>query len=308
MKCLITGGAGFIGSHLADRLVKDGHKIAILDNLSTGKKENLNKKANFYKIDICDSKICQIFKKEKPEIVFHLAAQVNVRKSVESPMEDAKINILGFINILENCRKFGIKKIIFASSGGAIYGEADIIPTSEDYPTNPLSPYGVAKLSSEKYLTYYSKIFGLPFISLRFSNVYGPRQSSKGEAGVIAIFCEKMFSGIQPIIHGNGKKTRDFVFVEDVVSAILLSAQGTEFGIFNVGTSKETSINDIFFDLKKFTKSKCQEVHGLESIGEQKRSCLDCNNIKRAFNWKTKYDLIDGLKKTVHWFGVQKLS
>ena len=189
MKCLVAGGAGFIGSHHVDRLIKEGHKVVVIDNLSTGKKENLNPKAKFYKLDIRDPEISQIFSREEPEIVFHYAAQIDVRKSVKDPIGDAKINILGTLNLLENCREFKIKKVIFASSGGAIYGDADIVPTPENYPEWPLSPYGIAKLTIDKYLNYYYQVFGLLYISLRFANVYGPRQDSKGEAGVVAIFC-----------------------------------------------------------------------------------------------------------------------
>jgi len=302
MKCLITGGAGFIGSNLVDRLIKDRHKITIIDNLSTGKKENLNKEANFYKIDICDSKISQIFKEEKPEIVFHLAAQIDVRKSVENPVEDSKINILGSLNILENCQKFGVKKVIFASSGGALYGEAKIIPTSESYPANPLSPYGVAKFSIEKYLNYYYAVFGLPFISLRLANVYGPRQNSKGEAGVIAIFCDKIFSKNKLVINGTGKQTRDFVFVGDVIEANILAMQSKKIGIFNIGTAKETDINSIFKQLKIITGSKCKEIHGPKQLGEQQRSCIDSKKAKKMLNWQPKVSFIQGLKKTIQWY------
>ena len=302
MKCLVTGGAGFIGSHLVDRLIKEGHRVVIIDDLSTGKKENLNSKAKFYKIDICSSKISQIFKKEKPEIIFHYAAQIDVRKSVENPVEDAKINILGTLNILENCKKYKVKKFIFASTGGAIYGETDIIPTSETHPGQPLSPYGIAKLVAEKYLNYYYKVFGLPFLSLRLANVYGPRQNSKGEAGVVAIFCDEMLSGRQPIINGDGKQTRDFVCLEDVVYANILALKQNKSGIFNIGTAKETSVNEIFKKIKNLTKSNCKEIHGPAKPGEQKRSCLDYSKAKRELGWQPKYSLDNGLNKTVEWF------
>ena len=200
MKCLVTGGAGFIGSHLQDRLIKDGHQVVVIDNLSTGKRENLNPKAKFYKIDVRDSKISQIFKKERSELVFHLASQIDVRKSVENPVEDAKINILGSLNVIQNFISINrqnphksTSKFIFASTGGAIYGEANVIPTPEGYPEFPLSPYGIAKLTIEKYLNYYHKVFGLSYISLRLANIYGPRQNSKGEAGVVAIFAMKCY-------------------------------------------------------------------------------------------------------------------
>jgi len=302
MKFLVTGGAGFIGSHLVDRLIKGGHKVVVIDNLSTGRKENLNPKAKFYKIDICSYRISQIFKKEKPEIVFHFAAQIDVRKSVENPVEDAKINILGTLNILENCKKYNIRKVIFASTGGAIYGDADIVPTPETYPELPLSPYGIAKLTIEKHLSYYYKVFGLPYVSLRLANVYGPRQNSKGEAGVVAIFCDKMLSKKQPIINGDGKQTRDFVFVDDVVEANISALKKDKVGIFNIGTARETDVNTLFKKLRELTDSKCAKIHGPTLPGEQKRSCLDYSEAKRELGWQPKYSLDKGLKKTVEWF------
>jgi len=303
---LVTGGAGFIGSHLVDRLIKEGQKVVVIDNLSTGKKENLNSKAKFYKIDIRDSKISQIFKKEKPEIVFHYAAQIKVRKSMENSKEDTKINILGSLNLLENCRKFRVKKFIFASTG-AIYGEAKIIPTPEDYFEKPLSPYGISKLVIEKYLNYYYQVFGLPFVSLRMANVYGPRQNSKGEAGVVAIFCDRMLSGKQPIINGDGKQTRDFIYVDDVIEANTSALKKNKIGIFNIGTAKETDINRIFRKIKELTASECKEIHGPTQLGEQKRSCLDYSKARKELNWQPKYDLERGLKKTVEWFYCQNL-
>lgn len=302
MKILVTGGAGFIGSHLVDRLIKEGHRVSVIDNLSTGKEENINPKAKFYKIDICDPEISQIFEKEKPEIVFHYAAQIDLRESVEDPIKNAQINILGTLNILENCKKSKIKKFIFASTGGAMYGEAEIIPTPETYPEFPLSPYGIEKLTIEKYLNYYSKVFGLPFISLRLANIYGPRQNSKGEAGVVAIFCDKMLSGEQPIIYGDGNRTRDFVFVDDVVDANILAMEKGRVGIFNIGTAKETNINTIFKKLKELTTSNCKEIHGPAKPGEQKRSCLDFAKAKKELNWQPQFNLDEGLKKTVEWF------
>lgn len=299
---LITGGAGFIGSNLADRLMQEGYRVVVIDNLSTGKKENLNSKVNFYKADIGDAKISNIFEKEKPEIVYHFAAQINVRKSTEDPIEDARINILGSINILENCRNFGIEKIIFASTGGAIYGEADVVPTSEKYPTFPLSPYGIAKLATEKYLHYFYKTFGLPFIALRLANVYGPRQNSKGEAGVVAIFCDKMLLNKNPIIYGSGKQTRDFVYVQDVVESAILAMKKNKIGIFNIGTGKETNINTVFEIIKEKIKSNCKKTHEPARQGEQQRSCLDYLKAKKEILWRPKYNLQEGLELTVQWF------
>lgn len=312
MKILVTGGAGFIGSHIVDRLVKEGHKVVIIDNLSTGKKENLNPKAKFYKLDIQSPRVAEVFKKEKPEIVFHLAAQIDVRKSVENPLEDAKTNILGSLNIIQNFINVNSRKLapsshkfvkfIFASTGGAIYGDADIVPTPETYPEFPLSPYGICKLSVEKYLNYYWKVFGLPYVALRYANVYGPRQNSKGEAGVIAIFLDKMLSGEKPVINGNGRQTRDFVFVKDVVEANILAMKKNKVGVYNIGTSKETDINTIFRKLKTLTGLNVKETHAPAKPGEQKRSCLDWAKAKKELSFEPKYNLDDGLKETVEWF------
>lgn len=303
MKYLVTGGAGFIASHLVDRLIKEGHSVVIIDNLSTGKKENLNPGANFYNIDILDSKISHIFEENKPDIVFHYAAQIDVRKSVEDPTGSAKINILGSLNILENCKKFGVKKIVFASTGGAIYGEAEVVPTPEDYSTQPVSPYGIEKLIVEHYLNFYKKEYNLDYLILRFANVYGPRQNSKGEAGVVAIFCDKMLAGEQVIINGQGKQTRDFVFVEDVIEANILGVKRNESGPFNIGTAKETDINTIFKNLKKLFGAENKEIYGPQKVGEQKRSCLDFTKAKETFSWQPKHSLVQGLEKTKEWFG-----
>ena len=302
IKCIVTGGAGFIGSHLVDKLLEQGYKVAIIDNLSTGRKENINPKADFYNINIQDSKISDIFNKVKPDIIFHYAAQINIRKSVNDPIESAKTNILGSLNILENCRNFGVKKIIFASSGGAVYGEAKIIPTPENYPAEPVSPYGIEKLIFEHYLGFYKKEYGLDYLILRFANVYGPRQNSRGEAGVIAIFCDKMINGEESLINGDGKQTRDFVFVEDVIIANVFGVQKNKNGIFNIGTGVETNINDIFRKLKGLFNVEIKEIHAPEKQGEQKRSCLDSKKAKVGLGWQPKYNLNKGLKKTQEWF------
>jgi len=306
MKYIVTGGAGFIASHIVDKLIEQKNEVAVIDNLSTGKKENLNPKAVFYKIDIQDSKISEIFKKEKPDIVFHYAAQIDVRKSVEDPIESAKTNILGSLNILENCRNFGIKKIIFASSGGAIYGETKIIPTPEDCSTQPISPYGIEKLVVENYLHFYKKEYGLDYLILRFANVYGPRQNSKGEGGVVAIFCAKLLDGSHPVVNGDGKQTRDFIFVDDIIKANILGLNKNESGVFNIGTGVETDINTVFEKLKEMFGSKVQETHGPGKAGEQKRSCLDCAKAEEELGWTAKYDLENGLKDTLLWFKSHK--
>jgi UDP-glucose 4-epimerase len=302
IRVLVSGGAGFIGSHIVDALIKDGNDAVVIDNLSTGKKENLNPKARFYKVDIKDKKVEDIFKKEKPDYVCHQAAHIDLRASVKDPIFDAENNIIGSLNILENCVKYGVKKVVFASTGGAIYGDANIIPTQESYPAYPVSPYGVSKLSVENYLHYYFKIFKLPYAALRYANVYGPRQDSKGEAGVIAIFTEKMLIGGEPLIFGNGRQTRDYIFAGDVARANILALKNKKIGCYNVGTGVETSVNQIFRNLVKLTKADVKEKHVEAAKGEQKRSCLDASKIKKDFGWKVGTNLEDGLKITVEWF------
>jgi UDP-glucose 4-epimerase len=305
-KILVTGGAGFIGSHLVDALIERGHRVVVIDNLSTGKKENINKRAKFYKIDIYSPKIGEIFKKEKPEIIFHLAAQINVRRSIENPLKDAKINILGSLNILENCKKFKTQKIIFASSAG-VYGEARTLPTPEDYLVNPDSPYRIAKRTIENYLKFYKENFGLKFISLRFSNVYGPRQDPKGEAGAVAIFINKLLKGERPTIFGDGKQTRDFIFVEDVVSACLKAIEYKgEKEIFNIGTGIETSINELYKIISKLLRTKIKPKYDPEKPGDLKRSCLEISLAKRELKWKPKYNLEKGLEKTMKFLKLDK--
>lgn len=302
MKYLVTGGAGFIGSHLTDGLVEKGNKVVVVDNLSTGKKGNLNKKAVFYKIDVGTPKLSQIFKKERPDVVFHFAAHIEARESVKNPVFDAKANILTTLNLLENCRRFKVKKIIFASSGGEIYGRAKEIPTPETYLPVPLSPYGVAKLAVEGYLYSYFKVHSLPFAALRFGNVYGPRQNPYGEAGVVAIFTNKMLKNQQPLIHGDGKQTKDYIFIKDAIDATILSFKKNFQGILNVGTGKETSVLEIFSNLKRLTYSDVKEKHTALSPIAFKEGRLSIEKAKRILNWQPKYSLEKGLEETVEWF------
>ena len=304
MKCLVTGGAGFIGSHIADILIKKGEEVSIIDNLSTGKIKNLNKKAIFYKEDIRNKKaIEKMFEKEKLDYVFHTAAQINVRESVENPVKDASINILGTLNLLEACRKCNVKKFIFSSTGGAIYGDNVKIPTIETEKQQPTNPYGIAKLADENYLYFYKKVYGIDYVSLRYSNVYGPRQNYKGEAGVVAIFINKILNNKQSVINGSGKQTRDYVYVRDVARANLLALKLN--GIFNVSTGKETSVNELFKMLKKIMRINVEAVHGPAKKGEQKRSCLDYSKIKGK-GWEPKTGLEQGLEATIEWFKKQK--
>ncbi len=300
-KILVTGGAGFIGSHVVDLLVSKGHEVVILDNLSSGIRENINSKAKFYEEDLKNYKnIEAIFENEKFNIVFHLAAQIDVRKSVEDPIEDAKINVIGSLNLINLCQKYGVGHFIFSSTGGAIYGNKASLPTNEDAEKNPLSPYGCAKLSVEKYLNFYSEVHGLKSSILRYSNVYGPRQNYHGEAGVIAIFLNNMLCDKKSAIYG-GVQTRDFVYVGDVARANLMVLEG-EGGIYNVGTGIETDIIGIFGKLNKFFKYKFEAEYGSMKKGEQMKSCLDFKKINEVFGWKPEVELDNGLCRTYNWF------
>ena len=306
MKILVTGGAGFIGSHLVDALVDKEHEVVVIDNLSTGKKENLNSAAKFYEIDISDQKIADIFGREKFDIVFHHAAQIDLRKSVADPVFDLQVNVGGSLNLLENCVQHKVKKFIFASTGGAIYGDHEKIPTPESVVAKPTSPYGIAKLTVEHYLYYYNNVHKLDYAVLRYANVYGPRQNSKGEAGVVAIFCDKMLGGKQAVINGDGKQTRDYVYVGDVVRANLLALEKDVCGSYNVGTGVETDVNTIFNELRKAIGAEVEEKHVESKAGEQQRSCLDWGLIKEEMGWEPKVRLEDGLKKVVEFFKKDK--
>ncbi|HLF15200.1 MAG TPA: NAD-dependent epimerase/dehydratase family protein [Bacteroidota bacterium] len=306
MKILVTGGAGFIASHVADECVARRHGVVVLDDLSTGAMQNVNPKAVFLRADIRDAGLDELFRKERFDVVIHHAAQMDVRKSVEDPGFDASVNILGTINLLENTLRTGVKKFIFASTGGAIYGEQDYFPADEEHPVRPLSPYGIAKLSVEKYLFYYAEVHALQYVSLRYGNVYGPRQNPRGEAGVVAIFAEKMLAGGQPVINGEGLQTRDYVYVGDVVSANMFALGHDRSGIFNVGTGIETDVNTLFRTLRELTGSTCKEEHGPAKKGEQLRSVLDARLLNRTFGWSAGTAIAEGLKMTVEYFRSRK--
>lgn len=302
MKILVTGGAGFIASQIADAYIKEGHEVIIIDNLSTGYKENLNPDARFIKLDIGNAEVLEVFKKENFDVVNHHAAQIDVRKSVANPVFDANINILGTINIIECCVKTKVKKFIFASTGGAIYGEQEYFPADENHPANPVSPYGITKLSIEKYLHFYRTEYNLNYSVLRYANVYGPRQNPFGEAGVVAIFTNKLLKGEQPIINGTGEQTRDYVFVDDVVKANLLTLKENDFGIYNVGTGIETNVSQIFKKLNELTGYKAKEKHGTQPKGEQLRSVISSEKLFKKFNWKPSVSIDEGLMKTVSYY------
>ena len=302
MKIAVTGGAGFIASHIADAYLSLGHEVVIIDNLSTGKRENIPANARFIEMDVNDPGIPALFMEEKFDIVNHHAAQMDVRVSVQDPTYDARINILGGINIYESALRSGVKKIIFASSGGTVYGEQEYFPADERHPTKPISPYGIAKLSNEQYLYYYAHVHGLPSVAFRYANIYGPRQNPHGEAGVIAIFAQKLLKGEQPVINGDGLQTRDYVYVGDVVAANILALQPQMIGAYNIGTGIETDVNTLFGHLRDLTQSTCEEQHAPAKQGEQMRSVLSHERIFASFGWTPKMDLVEGLSKTVDSF------
>lgn len=302
MKVLVTGGAGFIGSHLVDRLILEGHDVAVVDNLSTGKRKNVNRRAKLYKVDIQSPRIQRVFRNERPSVVMHLAAQMDVRRSVKDPVFDAQVNILGTLNVLEQAFNHGTRKVVFASSGGAIYGEQEAFPAPETHPTRPVSPYGISKLCGEHYLSYYQRMSGIQVVSMRYANVYGPRQDPYGEAGVVAIFIQRMLAGEQPVINGNGRQTRDFVYVDDVVDANLAVMGQAIQGIYNVGTGTETTVNELFTMLQELTGSSCRELHGPARKGEQSRSVVDPMRVRKELGWEPRVSLKEGLKRTVEFF------
>ncbi|MBN2364990.1 MAG: NAD-dependent epimerase/dehydratase family protein [Calditrichaeota bacterium] len=302
MKILLTGGAGFIGSNIADRYIELGHQVVIVDNLITGKKENIHSEAIFYEMDIRDDQLPRVFEKEKPQIVNHHAAQMDVRKSVADPIYDADVNVLGGLNVLQNCVRYKVGKFIFASTGGAIYGEQDYFPADEQHPLRPLSPYGITKLTTEKYLYFYNQSYNLKYTILRYANVYGPRQNPHGEAGVVAIFTERMLQDEQPVINGDGLQTRDYVYVGDVVRANEMVLERGNNKIYNIGTGQETDVNELFSKISRETGKNVPEKHGPAKPGEQKRSVLSSDFILKELGWKPEIGLAQGIKKTVQFF------
>ena len=306
MKILVTGGAGFIASHVVDAYIDGGHEVIVIDNLSTGRKENLHGKAKFYECDICSPEVRKIIGNEKLDLINHHAAQIDVRKSTADPLFDIDVNVKGFVGLLEAAKDCDVKKVILASTGGAIYGEQDYYPADENHPTNPISPYGINKLVSEKYLHYYKNQYGIDYAVLRYANVYGSRQNAHGEAGVVAIFASRMLDGGQPIINGDGRQTRDYVYVGDVVKVNLLVLNEEASGIYNVGTGVETDVNAVFRALRELTGSNCEEKHIPTKPGEQARSVIGSARLESEFDWKPETSLADGMNNTVEWFKNKK--
>ena len=299
---LITGGAGFIGSNLADAFVARGWRVSIVDNLSTGDRRNLNPSAEFHEIDIRDAAAGDLIRKLKPDVISHHAAQMDVRKSVEDPAADADVNIIGTLRLLEAAADAGVKRVVFASTGGAIYGEPVDVPQGETHPTAPLSPYGCAKLAVEHYLHYFRVVCGLSSVALRYANVYGPRQNAHGEAGVIAIFAKRMINGQTVTINGSGEQTRDFVYVGDVVAANLAASESEWQGAYNVGTGIETSINALYQTLASVAGLSSPAEFAQAKAGEQMRSVLDGQRLRALAALPEPVRLREGLRTTFDWF------
>jgi len=303
MRILVTGGAGFIGSHLVDRFLELGHEVAVLDDLSTGFREFVPPRARLYEVDLTDAPAVErVVADFRPEIVDHHAAQIDVRRSVDDPVFDARTNILGALGLLQACTRHQVRKVVYASTGGALYGEGRTLPATEEHPVNPESPYGVSKHTLEHYLYLWKLLHGLDYTVLRYPNVYGPRQNPHGEAGVIAIFAEKLLRGEQPVINGSGEQTRDYVYVGDVARANLLALKSDFCGALNVGTGVETDVNQLFAVLCAATGVHKPEQHGPAKPGEQSRSVLDPSKARSALGWQPAVSLAEGMARTVAYF------
>ena len=309
MKVLVTGGAGFIGSHVVDTYINQGYEVAVIDDLSTGRRENLNPDAKFYQLDIRSPDVSKVFEDEQFDIVNHHAAQMDVRRSVAEPHYDADVNILGSINLIECSKKFGVKRFIYISSGGAVYGEPEYLPCDEAHPVNPICQYGVSKHTVEHYLFLYKVNYGLNYTVLRYPNVYGPRQDPRGEAGVVAIFLGKMLSSKQVTINGDGEQQRDYVYVSDCASANLLAiTNGNGSGIYNLGSNRGTSVNEIFAALQAVTGNNRKPNFGPAKIGETRHIFLEATKAQNELGWYPKTDLLDGLKQTAEYVGAEEIS
>ena len=308
MKIIVTGGAGFIASHIVDAYLKQGHEVHVIDDFSTGSKLNLNSGAVLHNCNVAADEAANVILTVKPDVLNHHAAQMDVRHSVEDPLFDAGVNILGFVNLLEACKKAGTARVIFASSGGAIYGDEEPIPADEDHAKKPMSPYGVSKMTGELYLAYYYMAFGMRYVALRYANVYGPRQSTKGEAGVVAIFIAQLLAGKPPIINGDGKQTRDYVFVGNVVKANVAALETSHVGGINIGTGHETDVVTLCGMLQQRAASKVEPLYGPAKTGEQMRSCLDIVLAGRVLDWRPEIGLEEGLMQTIAYYREKELS
>jgi UDP-glucose 4-epimerase len=300
VRILVTGGAGFIGSHVVDAFLSAGHEVAVVDNLATGNPAWLaGKRVRLHGFDLRSARLAEVFERERPEVVAHLAAQAAVSRSVVDPAFDASVNVMGGLNLLECCRRAGVRRVIYSSSGGAGYGDTEVIPTPEDHPSQPASPYGVAKVAMEHYTAALGAIHGWSAVSLRYANVYGPRQNPEGEAGVVAIFCTRLLRGQTCTINGDGKQTRDYTYVGDVAAANLAALERPHVrGHFNIGTGVETSVVDLYERLVRAAGVDAAPVHAPARPGEQRRSCLDASLAARELGWRPTISLDEGLART----------
>ncbi len=302
MRALVTGGAGFIGSHLVDALVAEGHEISVVDNLVRGNRAWVNTSARFFESDVEDPALSGLVRESRADVIFHLAAQIDVRSSVRDPLADARANVLGTVNVLQAARESGDVRVVFASSGGTVYGETEAIPTPEHHACAPESAYGASKLSAELYGDMFQRVAGLVFVALRYGNVYGPRQDPHGEAGAVAIFASRCLRGEQSVINGDGKQTRDYVYVDDVVRANLNAAGTGVSGAFNVGTGIETDVNELYTRVARACGVVAPAEHGPAKPGEQRRSALAIDRARAGLAWEPEIDLDEGLRRTVDFF------
>lgn len=305
MKTLVTGGAGFIGSHVVDRLLSNGHQVTIIDDLSTGKAENVAKSASFYRLSILDPNLDIVFRQEKPDMVIHHAAQINVQRSLKDPIHDLRVNVEGTLRLLELSRQYGVHKFIYASSA-AVYGNPQYLGIDEAHPISPLSFYGISKYTPEQYIHVYSELYELKYTILRYANVYGIRQDPKGEGGVVSIFVDKVLKGEKPIIYGDGEQTRDFIYVEDVAAANLAALTRGDNEILNIGTGCPTSINELLRLLNELNGTEIQPEYYPERPGDIRHSYLKNDKARKILGWKPKVSLREGLAKTLDYYRNQK--
>ncbi len=299
MRIAVTGGAGFIGSHVVDAYVAAGHEVLVIDNLSTGRREYVNSEARLVVMDIADPAVEELLRRERIEVLNHHAAQIDLRYSVTHPEEDARQNILGSLRLYEAACRAGVRRIIFASTGGAIYGEQREFPAEETHPTAPIAPYGVSKLAAEKYLECYVRLYGIEAVILRYTNVYGPRQNPKGEAGVVAIFLGKLLAGEPPLIYGDGEQTRDYIYVEDVARANLAALEPAASGVYNCSTGVETSVNALLRMLQQLTGRWVAPQYCAARPGELRRSVCSPERLRRELGWCPQVPLPEGLFRTL---------
>jgi UDP-glucose 4-epimerase len=301
-KILVTGGAGFVGSHLVDTLINSGNQVYVIDDLSSGSADNINPKAEFFQVDITSAKAADIIKQISPEIIVHAAAQMSVSQSMKDPVNDVNINLLGLLNILSALDVKNLPYFVFISTGGAIYGEQDVFPAPETHAIRPTSVYGQSKYASELYLGLWQRVYGLKYSVLRLANVYGPRQNPHGEAGVVAIFCKKLLSGEVPTIYGTGEFTRDYIYVADVVFAITALINKSILGVFNIGTGVETSVNKLYDKLINAAGLDIQAAYGVQRAGDQTRSVIDASKAQTELKWSPQTDITQGIRETWEWF------